>query len=270
MKCRLLSIGDRAAEGSYALHSRFRKAVNFVNGGRLTALVTPDVAAGPVNIIIEGLEPDSVRTLEVRGDSVLINGIPFAFSAGQIYDSSMNFCSGRKIPRQNILHLGNLLREHAPEKSMVFLLDPGRKKEFRPGFEAAVCSQLQQGADLCFRGAVEEGVTKLHGCGFGLTPSGDDFIAGMMTALCALGEEGSRGLRDRIFRHAQGGDVLVSSFLGLAHDGRVNELMRSLLESLLNKEQDAITNAAVRCFAVGATSGADLCTGLLAVLERGL
>jgi len=266
----LLSIGDRVGEGSYTLHSRFRQAVNFASGSRLAALVDPAIAAGPVNVIIDGLDLPSVCTLEVKGVSVVVNGIPFAVAPAQKYDSSMSFCEGRKIPRQNIRHLRTLLCEHAPEKSMAYLLDPGRKKGFRPGFEAAVRDQLQQGADLYFRGDVEDGVTKLHGCGFGLTPSGDDFIAGIMIALHALGKDETRVLRDRILRHAQGGGIIVSSFLSLAGDGRVNELMRSLLESLLNKEQDAITNAAVRCFAVGATSGADLCTGLVAALERGL
>lgn len=269
MKCRLLSIGDRVGEGFCVPHSRFRQVVNFVNGNRLVSLVDSAVGAGPVNIIIDGLDSTSAQTLEVTGDSVVVNGIPFAFSPAQVYDSSMNFCAGREIPRQNIFHLKNLLLEQAPEKSMAFLLDPERKKNFRPGFEAAVCDQLQQGADLYFSGAIEAGVAKLHGCGFGLTPSGDDFIAGVLVALHVMGEK-SRALKDRIFRCAPGGSLLVSSFLALAHEGRINDLMRSLLESLLNKEQDKLTNAAVKYFAVGATSGADLCTGLVAVLERGL
>ena len=269
MKCRLLSIGDRVGKGSCVLHSRFRQVVNFVNGNRLVSLVAAAVGAGPVNIIIDGLEPASAQTLEVTGDSVVVNGIPFDFSPAQVYDSSMNLCAGRRIPQQVVYYLKKLLLEQAPEKSMAFFLDPERKKDFRPGFEAAVCNQLQQGADLYFSGAIEDGIAKLHGCGFGLTPSGDDFIAGVLIALHVTGEKGG-ALRDRIFRCAPGGSLLVSSFLALAHEGRINELMRSLLESLLNKEQDAITNAAVRYFAVGATSGADLCTGLVAVLERGL
>ena len=53
----LLSIGDEVREGTYRLHSCFRRAVNFTDGRRLVTLVTPDVGAGPVNIVVRDLTP---------------------------------------------------------------------------------------------------------------------------------------------------------------------------------------------------------------------
>ena len=41
----LLSIGDKVREGTYRLHSRFRRAVNFTDGRRMVILVTPDIGA---------------------------------------------------------------------------------------------------------------------------------------------------------------------------------------------------------------------------------
>ncbi len=268
MKPKLLSVGDRVEEGTCTLHARFRRSVNFTSRGRLVSLVDHEIGAGPVNIVFDGLDLEKVKTLEVTGDSVHVNGIAFSISTAQVYDSSMDFCRGRRIPNANILWLKYLLTAQAPEKSMAFLLHSGRRGSFRPGFESTMRDQLQLGSDLLISGQVQQGIQKLHGCGLGLTPSGDDFIAGLLIALHTAGDR-SRPLRDEIYRHAGGGSLLVASFLGLAHEGRVNELMRSLLESLINKGQDEITNAADSLFAVGATSGADLCTGLYMGLDRG-
>lgn len=267
MKLKIQSIGDRVEKGIYTLHSPFLHVANFAAGNRLVSVVSRQIGMGPVNIIIEGLDPANAEKLEVRGDSVLANNIPAPYTEKQVYDSSMDFCRGRRIPDGNIKWLKTLLAEKAPDKSMAFLLHSPRRARFNPGFEAKVRDQLQMGADLLLSGQIDRGIAKLHGCGLGLTPSGDDFIAGLLIGLHTVGDR-TRPLRDEIHSYARSGSLLVSTFLDLAHEGRISELVRSLLESMLNKGQDEITNAAVKLFSVGATSGADLCTGLCMGLDR--
>ena len=53
-------IGNRIRQGTYRLHSRFDHAINFTDGHSLVSLVTPDVGAGPVNIVVTTLPRASV------------------------------------------------------------------------------------------------------------------------------------------------------------------------------------------------------------------
>ncbi len=50
----LLSFGDQVERGSYTVHSRFKRAVNFSNGRRLVFLVSQEIGAGPLNIVLAG------------------------------------------------------------------------------------------------------------------------------------------------------------------------------------------------------------------------
>ena len=61
----VLSIGDRIVEGRHRIHSRFRRAVNFVYDRRLVSLVAPDVGAGPINIVVDELRTAGVRALTI-------------------------------------------------------------------------------------------------------------------------------------------------------------------------------------------------------------
>ena len=79
----LLSIGDEVREGTYKLHSRFDRAVNFTDGRRLVTLVTPDIGAGPVNIVVRDLTPAQAALLDrdqVRA-VVLAHGSPSSHAA---------------------------------------------------------------------------------------------------------------------------------------------------------------------------------------------
>jgi len=292
----IVSFGDLVESGSYRVHSRFARVVNMTDRGRFVSLVTPSVDAGPLNIIVRGLDLSRVGSLEVPtgvatvGDgAITIDGCCIPLDLGRVYKSVLDF-QPHSLPlfTKNLSTLGLLLAEQAPEKSLAFLLDSRRLVEFRDGFERAVVDHIGHSVRDILHGNTLRGVGRLKGCGFGLTPSGDDFIVGLLIAthvlersacvgsrsVVAPGASSRRGaagsvsgrdlrlLRTRIFETARSGNVLSDTFLYLAEGGFVTEGIKNLVAALSFGSSRDVRRCAEHLFAVGATSGADTAVGL--------
>jgi hypothetical protein len=315
---RILSIGDEVQNGTYQLHSRFRRAVNFTDGRRLVTLVTPDIGAGPANIVVRDLTPfgstsnaplnaplactrvespqprDSSPPLlhhapqrgrreDLRVDrySVVFANRRFLLSETQSYGSLLHIEkeTSRAVFRKNLQIVENILVETSHPKSLAFLLDAKRERNFRSAFDQAFVAQIKDGASRMLSAS---GVRRLAGCGFGLTPSGDDFIAGMLIGLNVLRACSGRRPRRRcphapgdghlyihaIYAAAAGSNLLSNSFLRLARDGRVNEKMQRLVTALFRRGGAEIKERADAVMATGETSGADLLTGFVMTVKR--
>jgi len=119
--------------------------------------------------------------LQITSRTVFFAGHRYHFTSRQRYDSTLN-CPVKDLHRlqHNLSALGDALKEVAPPKSLAFLLDRKRRKHFRGGFERAFVAQIMRGVDQVFHGHLLQGIRHLKGCGLGLTPGGDDFIAGLL------------------------------------------------------------------------------------------
>jgi hypothetical protein len=315
---KILSMGDEVREGTYRLHSRFRRAVNFTDGRRVVTLVTPDIGAGPVNIVVRDLtpfdslcaldpnvtlapvpnpDPDScpspflsqlpgqVRSrsrprrtpsragnadLRVERYSVVFANRRFLLNETQSYGSLLHIEkeTSRVVFRKNLKIVENILVEESHPKSLAFLLDHNRERNFRSAFDREFVAHIKDGAARPFSVA---GVRRLAGCGFGLTPSGDDYIAGTLIGLNVLqlvtGQD-HRPLAKRIFAAAAGKNLLANSFLRLARDGRVSERMLALVCALSGHACATLRRQTRFVMAAGGTSGADLLTGFVMAVKR--
>jgi hypothetical protein len=116
-------------------------------------------------------------------------------------------------------------------------------------------------------------VVRLIGWGEGLTPAGDDFLIGLTAGLDALvrGDERRRELHSAIataLRHGTPRTTPIAAhYLQLAAGGHHTEPLVDLRNALLCEDSGEVVDAALRhALAVGATSGADTVSGLLAGL----
>ena len=142
------------------------------------------------------------------------------------YTSKINFQSvNNAILADNLSFLESTLVKLSPEKSLCFLLDEKRELSFKPGFEMELVKRMKSGVSLILKGTMEsliEGITRIKGCGFGLIPSGDDFIAGMLSGLYLTQEIFSMDLseiRKKIYEAALGENLISNTFLSLAEEG---------------------------------------------------
>jgi hypothetical protein len=272
----LLSIGDRVEPGTYELHSRFNRVVNFTRGQDLVALVDEDIGPGPLNIVIRGLSSQERRifspVLRVSSNAVAFANRRFSFNADNYYHSDFRPRGwGRKRFGRNLAFFGKLLVETAPTRSLVFLLDGTRIGSFRPGFERAFVNRISQGAHQVFHDDLLGGIDILKGCGLGLTPSGDDFIAGLLTGvnlLQTLHHRNFRNIIDAVLKTSVGDNIFSNAFLALAGQGLLFGRIKDLIESLIHKGESSIRASTGKLLALGASSGADLGTGFFMTVFR--
>ncbi|MGD0975438.1 MAG: DUF2877 domain-containing protein [Candidatus Korobacteraceae bacterium] len=270
----LLSVGDQVERGSYTVHSRFKRAVNFSNGRGLVFLVSREIGAGPLNIVLEGAGLHQalarVSCLRVEEHLLEIDERRFNVDRSHCYrsDFTLQDCRAARLPL-NLALFRQLLADTSAANSLAFLIAPERVGNFTSAVERAFISRIQRGGEQLFGGSLLEGVSLLKGCGAGLTPSGDDFIAGVLIGLHLLQQLRQRELRlviDKIFRAATGNNIFSNTFLDLASRGLLFEKIEKLIVAILGEEADAVRVAALELFAIGATSGADLGTGFLMTL----
>ncbi|MGD0651686.1 MAG: DUF2877 domain-containing protein [Verrucomicrobiia bacterium] len=274
----LVSIGDQVAGGTYRFHSRFNRAVNFTRASQLVSVVTEDIGPGPLNIVLCGLPAGSTRRraapLRVGAHTVVFEDERFAFADDHRYHSTIAL--GHWTPlllRHNLSLFRELLRTTAHPKSLAFLLDNRRAAVFRSRFERAFARQAHRGAQQVFGGRLFDGVATLRGCGFGLTPSGDDFIAGLLIGLRLLQQTRGHDYQqtaNSVFRAAKPGNLFSRTFLDLARRGFLFGRMKDLIVALVHGDADAVRGATGRLLAVGESSGADLATGFVLTVSGGL
>ncbi len=238
---------------------RFRRVVDLAVGETVLALTTSRVGNGPFHLCLDRL-PDAAR---------LPDRFPLHFEGGRwslgplvievddpppLWDARPDW--GRLRPRASSLrHLRAVsVREavHRPSPFASYLLT-GDLRKLRALKEA-----WEQGGE-----PLAEAVMALAGWGKGLTPSGDDFMAGMMLALWS----DHAALTSRaafLYRVAAPRTTLLSrAFLRAASEGLADARWQRLLQAMAAGAAEAVREAAEEALAFGATSGVDMAAGFL-------
>ena len=274
----LLSIGDRVREGMYCVHSRFDRAVNFVRGDRLVSIVSAEIGAGPANLVVDGSASvfcGTAQHLTIRRGSITLSDRRHTTCRVPVYRSGL--ADRTRAPRfaRNFQSLEKQVSGFSNPWNFLLLLNP----QAAPGPDAvsrAFARRIRAGAKAVFGGlddsrTLARGARRLAGCGFGLTPGGDDFLAGAMIALHLAAQLTGNDYRPAIATiHAASKTrhTLSAHFLALARDGFVAEPMRNLVTALLVGTARDVRSAAKRVLAIGATSGADLAAGFVLMLKK--
>lgn len=267
----LVSVGDRIEEGIYGVHSRFHRAVNLTDGNRLVSVVDEEIGAGPLNLVVRGLDLSRISFLRIDQRAVLLDGRRLGIAPDRYYRSGIDLGYWRaQAFWENLVRFGKLLVEISPPKSLVVLLDERRMEHFRPGFERAIVERIASGVGKVFAGDLLGGIKSLRGCGFGLTPSGDDFIAGLLIGMNLLqrmyGMDLSSSLEE-VFQASRSGNLLSDTLLYLAKEGLLCQRMKKLTLALFEGGKEEIRSHAERLLLVGETSGADLGTGFYLTVQ---
>jgi Protein of unknown function (DUF2877) len=267
----VLDIGDRVGTGRYRLHSRFRGAIAFIGhrSGRLVSVVDETKSAGPVNIVVRGLDFDRTGTLAVDSRMIYLDStaVPFRRRSdsclGPLHFEPARLC-------RNLVTLRETLMASAPTRAIVFLLNDGPDAARESSaFESQLTQRLHAGAEQLLAGDLA-GAAAMRGLGHGLTPSGDDFLAGYLLGLYAFEKAGCTRFarrRQAIGAIAVSRNPFSAALLSCAAEGRSIEPARSLIRALFEDSEAGVVRETRRLAAVGASSGADLATGLYFALK---
>jgi hypothetical protein len=270
----LKSIGDRLKRGRYRVHSRFSRAVNFECDGELATIVDQDIGFGPLNIVASGIDFDSV-------DLLYINDTSLRFADYEIgYNDDIRFRSILVFPEDpfppiyfsNLMALQDALKEFAPPKSLALLIDFKRRKfNFYGVLEIGFIMQSRSAFGTMSEGRVVKGVRMMRGLGMGLTPGGDDFNAGVLSAYRVaekvLGRDHSE-LIESIYANAIGKNLISNAFLKCARDGCFSERQKALIMAVVFGGEEDVFRGTRRLCEIGETSGADWGAGFYLTLNR--
>lgn len=269
---RLLCYGDCIGPGEYTLHSRFRRASNFLCGENLISVVDETIGGGPFNLVVDDYDSLTSDPVLIRQDSIQINDAQFIWDGTLRYDSSID-----TLPQidpqwfqENLGQCKNILKNLAPSRSLAFLFDEPRLSNTENSFESALRKRFFEGTRMIAEDKILEGVRILKGIGFGLTPSGDDLISGLLIALNVrklIRRENLQSLIEDIFDAVKNSNPLSLAFIRSAKDGRPFEKLKCLISSLLGSDTEELVRRMSDLLTVGATSGADIAVGLIIGLE---
>ena len=114
-------------------------------------------------------------------------------------------------------------------------------------------------------GEVAAAVAGLVGRGAGLTPSGDDALAGALLVAHALGT--GTALADAVRARLGATTAVSAALLDAAADGYAARPVVTLVDAAVANDPDAVARALPAVLAIGHTSGTDTVTGIRVALD---
>jgi Protein of unknown function (DUF2877) len=237
------------------VHSVFTHAVNVEIGAELwtvTARGGPDAAftvrlagaARPGDLGVRPGDPVYVRSRHIRAGAAVIDARTAVRWVPRGYDADLSGLSGR------VAELEAAARPVAWTGSWPLA--------------GTVTGALASGT----RGDLDDAVRRTLGRGPGLTPSGDDVLAGIFAVLtapgvAAMGEPVAARLRSVLAPALATTNEISRALLGQAARGHVSRPVWELTSALLGGRAAAsFPQARAAVLSTGATSGGDTCAGL--------
>ncbi len=269
----LLSYGDSIPEGDYRLHSAFANALNFRRGKIIVSLVPPRTGAGPFNLVLKQL-PSGATRLRASRFYFYVDENRLRKEPEALYSSAMPLVDAKpETVQANLAVLSGILVRKAPPMSLAFIFEPALEKGFSRVFDRHLLARFKKAVAYLYAGDYARGVKTMRGLGLGLTPSGDDFISGLLAGFnfARLSLRFNTEARiEQIFFYAEGGNLISNDFLRSSYEGKVNAKVRRLLKALAGTDRRALEAAAAAALKSGHTSGADFCAGLVFALRDAL
>jgi len=261
----LISYGDSIPEGDYRLHSAFANAINFRRGKLIVSLVPPRTGAGPLNLVLKQL-PLGARRLRASRFYFYVDENRLRKEADSLYSSAIpEVDADPEAVLANTLELTRLIAAGAPPKSLAFIFSPALEKDFARTFDKHLLARFKKAVAFFEAGDYRRGTRTMRGLGLGLTPSGDDFLSGMLAgfnyAVLNLRFDVMAKL-ELIYYNASGKNIISNNFMQASYEGKVNAKVGRLMRALSAKGGKDLAAAAASALHSGHTSGADFCAGL--------
>ena len=246
--------------------------------GEPLSLVLPEIGDGPLNVVVEagtgafaGLEPGMTATLSrtsLQAGPLLVD-----LSTARTWEPRPDWPFLRKSSLSGFVHPHprlNCVRaaavQRAPGGSFLDLLGngPGGRGPMEQTLEVARQAAEALAAGWAGdEGALRHGGRRMAGLGMGLTPSGDDYLAGVMLRAWLAHPEPEAFCRLVVESAAPRTMALSAAFLRAAARGECNAAWHALFAALASAGSAPLEDAVCGVLAHGHTSGADMLAGFL-------
>lgn len=254
-------IGDKLPNGTFNLHSSFKKVLNYYNPNDLISFVLPNVGATAVSIVVPKFPENIPQTIVIDNKNIFFGNSIIPKNNCITYKSTPEKIF---IP-QNILELISTSQSEIKKSGLSFLIN--KNTYFKESFFKNFADKMQQGVDIFFKNPLI-GAEKIKGLGFGLTPAGDDFLCGAISALWIknkIGNLNKEDLINNIYQASISNNLLSNSFLKQSKNGNFFFEFKEVVENLNNPF--IFKTKAVALATIGDSSGSAMLLGLLLTLK---
>lgn len=268
----------------------FAEACNLVTpDGQVLSLVSPTVGNGPLNAVVSQFQALALLAQGdwIRGDGHSLRlgrGWRLSLAPATIWNPQPAYerlAAWPSTVEANLHWLRGHLPLEAPAASLAATAQLSTQGAFgsRPSVALvqAHAGQLIEGLLQAYQNGdlsrLRAYAGQLAGLGPGLTPAGDDWLAGWLVGLRAVAAMADPRAEPPLALEAVGAAVVASAqqrttrlslaFLQAAAEGAVDEAWHSLLAALTDASMFQIKVAAERVMEHGATSGSDMLAGFL-------
>lgn len=267
----LISFGDKICIGEYTLYSKFKNSVNFYNNDKLITLGNRFIGSGPSNIIFEEIFLENINRVIINKECFYINDKKYLISDEKVYSSTLSISNfSVKNFYLNLKIFEKILKTFSNKRGLIPIIDENFEK--KDNFMNNFILRIYEGTEILFNKNVIEGIKLIKGVGIGLTPSGDDFIYGLLTGLRVLEivkNENNYPLRKIIYENAKGDNLISNNFLYHASEGLFFEKTKKLITSLFIGNENEIFDSSISMLQIGETSGVDFSVGFLLTIKKG-
>lgn len=241
-----------AVPGQGQVRAAFPKALYLQVPGGLLALTTTEAPPGPLHVRVAAL-PTARPGCPVLVDATALR------VGGHHYGLDAPVWSPRLPPSSSLRQAAGAAARWLPEPAPTLDVGPAS----RAGLPAGARRALHRADLLTFAALV-------WGRGPGLTPAGDDVLAGvLLVARATCGRSGTTPRTLWRCAHEARTNEIARAFLACAARGRSIQPAHDLLHGLASADRPAVRSAVSRLRGFGSTSGAALTYGIrIALLSR--
>jgi hypothetical protein len=262
-------IGDSLIPGHYKRYASFNRIDNFLNNaGKIIALTDDMSLLAPNAIIVDKFYPEQHAEIIIHPNSIILNNNVYHIEPSHIYDSGFVWPDIDFVQFKNtVLNFIQLYSGTFPKKSLLSLLISA-KDIYPSAFDKAAFTAFEHAFSL-LPVHFYDSVGAFRGKGRGLTPSGDDFITGLLYGIhCleSLTKIYHAGIKTRVYELAQSNNLFSNNMLQLACDAKYFKRLKDFLSALLQDNLDKQAATFHQLNSVGDTSGADILAGFFALI----
>ncbi len=209
----------------------------------------------------------------VGNNSLTVNTTTIDFSEATLWSARVDWDYPKDCPHQFQKNIGDLyltVQNNASGGSLSSILHSTRDNM---GY---VSARVTDSAQQLYSGIVSGDMQKIYlgaanmaGLGVGLTPSGDDFLMGVMYALWAMFDQKDAARWSRKIAEAASSrtNMLSGAMLQESANGYASEHWHVLVDVLCKENVTDVTRACMDILSLGHTSGADALTGFLLSID---